>query len=175
MLRVEIPIVTLMPRLEPTIATLKRLFAVSGNKCAFHGCQRTLVTESGKLVVNVCHIEAAEPGGERINPNQTDEQRRDFANLILLCPSHHEETDDVDAFPVERLQQMKASHEKACEKLAPPPGLTPAQIKELRALAAPQTHIKAQRANVIHAQTVHYHEAPTQPKRPLSSNRLATT
>jgi hypothetical protein len=64
------------------------------------------------LFGQLCHIEAAEKGGERFNENMTNEQRRAAANLMLMCYEHHVETNDVTAFPVSRLQQIKADHEK---------------------------------------------------------------
>jgi hypothetical protein len=65
-------------------------------------------------VAQVCHIEAAEPEGERYNPSSNDEQRRSLENLILLCYPHHVETDDVVEFPTERLKEMKRVHEDKC-------------------------------------------------------------
>lgn len=59
----------------------------------------------------VCHIEAANPGGQRYNPYSTDEERRSSENLILLCYRHHKETDDVAAFDVNALRSMKHQHE----------------------------------------------------------------
>lgn len=98
---------------NPTIATIKRLFAVSGNKCAFPRCEVTLVHELGKVVGRVCHIRAQSPGGARFDSGQSDEQRHAFDNLLLLCAVHH---DVVDAHPehytVERLLQIKADHEQ---------------------------------------------------------------
>ncbi|KIU11162.1 hypothetical protein SC09_Contig24orf00043 [Bacillus subtilis] len=55
----------------------------------------------------ICHIEAAMPGGERFYPNQTNEERRDFDNLMMLCLDHHKITNNVDKYPVEKLQEMK--------------------------------------------------------------------
>ncbi|WP_172953346.1 hypothetical protein [Klebsiella pneumoniae] len=43
-----------------------------------------LINSYGQYVGNVCHIEAAEVGGERYNKSQTDEDRRAYSNLILL-------------------------------------------------------------------------------------------
>lgn len=93
-------------------STLKKLFALSGNLCAFPSCASRIVDEKRSLIGRVCHIEAAEKGGERYNPNQTDEERADFANLILLCAIHHIVTNDVSAYSVEALRQMKLEHEK---------------------------------------------------------------
>jgi hypothetical protein len=94
-----------------TDQTLKKLFGLSGNQCAFPGCVKRLVNTKNALDSNICHIEAALPGGERYNPTMTDEQRADYENLILLCVQHHEETNDVKIYTVEKLKQMKRNHE----------------------------------------------------------------
>lgn len=99
-----------MTRLQIKETTIKRLFALSGNLCAFPSCNQSMV-ENSMVIGQICHIQAAEPGGERYNPNQTDEERRSFENLILLCPTHHKITNDVTAYPPEALQDMKAKHE----------------------------------------------------------------
>jgi hypothetical protein len=81
--------------------------------CApFPGCDHILVSSDGAFVAEVCHIEAAEAGGARFNPSQTNEECRGFENLMLLCHRHHVETDDVDRYPVERLREMKREHEQ---------------------------------------------------------------
>ena len=99
-------------RLAPTKEVLRQLFLKSGNLCAFPACNSPIMDQEGRYVGQMCHIEAAEPGGERFNENQTDEQRRSFNNLLLLCYPHHVETNDVEAFPVKRMQEMKANHER---------------------------------------------------------------
>jgi hypothetical protein len=101
-----------MARLRILESTLKRLFALTGNRCAFPECGHDVVNQHGDLIAEVCHIEAAEEGGERFNPDQTDEERRAFDNLIVLCPTHHTTTDNVDEYPVERLREMKRQHEE---------------------------------------------------------------
>lgn len=93
--------------------TLKRLFALSGNLCAFPNCGAVLVNQRNALDSNICHIEAANEGGERYNPIMTDEQRADYENLILLCRQHHEETNDVTKYTVDILKEMKRQHESA--------------------------------------------------------------
>lgn len=40
----------------------------------------------------------------------TDEERRSYDNLILLCTIHHTETNDEKKYPVEALKQMKIDH-----------------------------------------------------------------
>jgi hypothetical protein len=72
-----------------------------------------MIAETGDFVGQVCHIEAAEPGGERFNPTMTNAQRAAFDNLMLMCYKHHVVTNDVAAYTVERLKHMKAQHEAA--------------------------------------------------------------
>ncbi len=96
-----------------TELTIKKLYALSGNKCAFPGCTQSFFDHNGQPnVSNICHIEAAEKGGQRYNSNSDDEYRRSFENLILLCPNHHKITDDVEKFPVSALRDMKKQHEE---------------------------------------------------------------
>ncbi len=100
-----------MARKVITISTIKKLYGLSGNRCAFPGCQENLIDGDGDLISQICHIESAEVGGERYNPNQTDDDRRAFENLIVLCPKHHIKTNDVSKYPVQELKRMKANHE----------------------------------------------------------------
>jgi hypothetical protein len=71
-----------------------------------------MIDSGGKFVGQICHIEAAEKGGERFNPKQTNEECRGFANLVLMCYEHHVATNDVDKYKVSDLQKQKAEHEK---------------------------------------------------------------
>lgn len=90
---------------------IKRLFAHSGNQCAFPTCKAPIV--DGPIVLGeVCHITAASSNGPRYDATQTDEVRDGFDNLILLCPNHHTVIDaDLESYTVERLQKMKREHE----------------------------------------------------------------
>jgi hypothetical protein len=103
---------------SPTVATLKRLFAVSSNRCAFPKCAEPLVHE-GKVTGRACHIKGDRPGSARYDETQADEERHSFENLILLCPIHHDVIDaDEIAYSVERLHKLKASHE--AQTISPP-------------------------------------------------------
>jgi hypothetical protein len=99
---------------EPSVATIKRLFAVSGNRCAFPKCSNQLVEPTtGKVTGRICHIKGRKPGGPRYDPQQTDAERHAFENLILMCPIHHDVIDaDEIAYTVERLQAIKDKHER---------------------------------------------------------------
>lgn len=98
-------------RLKPTEKTLRRLYFASGNRCAFSKCDRMIIDTDGDFIAQVCHIEAANPGGERFNHNMTNEERRSYENLIILCHEHHIKTDNVNEYTVEKLRGMKRIHE----------------------------------------------------------------
>ena len=105
-----------MARFAPRLKTLKALFARSGNQCAFPGCDQALFDHKNQFIGQLCHIEAAMPGGSRYNERQTDEERRAYENLLLLCHPHHVEIDnDDDEYPVEKLQGIKQAHEATHE------------------------------------------------------------
>jgi len=79
----------------PTSKTINGLFARSGNRCAYTECLVPLVEESDVVTGVVCHIKARGAGGPRYDPTQTDRERNDSANLILLCSRHHKIVDDT--------------------------------------------------------------------------------
>lgn len=98
-------------RLAPTPTVLRELYLKSGNQCAFPGCKELIIDNQGVFIGEVCHIEAAMPGGERFNKNQTNEDRRKFENLMLMCHKHHKITDNVDEYTVKKLKAIKKEHE----------------------------------------------------------------
>ncbi len=99
-------------RLEPRKETLRELFLRSGNLCAFPGCDALMLNGKGDFVGQLCHIEAAEEGGERFRASMNNEERRAASNLMLMCYPHHTETNDVEEYPTPRLKQIKADHEQ---------------------------------------------------------------
>jgi len=98
-----------------TQATIKKLFASSGNQCAFPDCTQNMVDKEGNMIGEICHIEAAEQGGLRYNPAQTNKERAHYNNLLLLCRNHHtpviDNPDNIDKYTVEALREMKENHE----------------------------------------------------------------
>ena len=98
-----------------TDKTLKRLFGLSRNRCSFPDCEKEMSDNKSAKHSNICHIEAANEGGERWNVNMEDKQRADYDNLILLCPPHHDETNDVGKYKVNVLKKMKKKHEREME------------------------------------------------------------
>lgn len=57
------------------------------------------------------HIEAAEKSGQRFNESMSNEQRRHFTNLMLMCYDHHVITNDTVKYDVAALQRFKREHE----------------------------------------------------------------
>ncbi|MGY2065351.1 hypothetical protein [Blastococcus sp. SYSU DS0619] len=98
-------------RLSFLDSTLKELFAVSGNQCAFPGCSHPVIDELGQVVAQVAHIVGVEPLSPRYDATWTPEQLRESRNLIILCNAHHIATNDVKMYDVPKLVDMKARHE----------------------------------------------------------------
>jgi hypothetical protein len=99
---------------KPTERTIKRLFALSGNFFAFPGCALSIIESTGTVTGEICHIRARSAGGPRYEATQSDAERNDFDNLLLLRRSHHKVIDaPVDIYSIGVLLEMKAVHESA--------------------------------------------------------------
>jgi len=100
-----------MARLPIKTKTLKHLFALTGNRCAYPNCEHELFVED-VFVAQVCHIYPANKKWPRFDPKRTDEENRDFSNLLVLCYKHHKIVDNVDSpYSVSALQEIKKAHE----------------------------------------------------------------
>ncbi|WP_162563769.1 HNH endonuclease, partial [Mycolicibacterium mucogenicum] len=101
-----------------SVADRKRLWGRSGSRCAM--CFEPVIPESelggAVLIGEEAHIVARELDGPRGTSPLTEEQRDEYANLILLCPTHHTLIDKKPTgpaeYPVDRLLQMKLDHER---------------------------------------------------------------
>jgi len=101
-----------MARLAIKTKTLKHLFALTGNQCAFPCCEHELFVDD-LFVAQVCHIFPANEKWPRFNPNRTDEENRDFSNLLVLCYKHHKLVDNPDKpFTSNKMLEIKLTHEK---------------------------------------------------------------
>jgi hypothetical protein len=107
----RVELATVRTPTRPTIAAIKRLFALSGNRCAFPKC-RTLIVQGAVLAGEVCHIKGRKRGAPRYDSKQTPSARHAYGNLLLLCSTHHTIVDaDAESYSVEVLRKMKAIHE----------------------------------------------------------------
>ncbi|MBI5498475.1 MAG: hypothetical protein HY904_25965 [Deltaproteobacteria bacterium] len=116
----------------------KLLWGLAAARCSKPDCRRHLVAhptagDPAKVLGEMAHIVAEKPGGPRGDATFPVDQRNAYANLILLCPTHHTEIDGQPlAYPVALLHQWKAEHERwiALELDAQVPRVT---FKELEA------------------------------------------
>ncbi|MHB8087678.1 MAG: phosphorylase family protein, partial [Anaerolineaceae bacterium] len=68
--------------------------------------------DSGAMLGEMCHINAASSGGPRYDPAKVDSGQSESDNLIILCPTHHSLVDqDQTTYTAEVLRQMKVQHE----------------------------------------------------------------
>jgi hypothetical protein len=97
-------------------STVRRLDTLSGNECAQPNCTKKLIAEDGiSIISKICHIAAASKEGPRFDENMTDDERRGFNNLILLCDEHHviiDNKENESEYPVPLLKNWKSDHEK---------------------------------------------------------------
>ncbi|MCF6353368.1 MAG: HNH endonuclease [Cyclobacteriaceae bacterium] len=100
--------------------TLKKLYALSGNQCAFPNCPVAFLNcEDDINFSNICHIEDANPNthkADRYNVNMSDTERADYKNLVLLCPNHHIKTNNTEIYTVDVLRKIKRDHEVIIRK-----------------------------------------------------------
>ena len=102
--------------------TLKVLFALSENQCAYPECTNTLIepaTEKSDALVtaHICHIYAISTDGPRGKPGLTEKELNLPENLILLCRHHHGVVDGQhETYPATMLKGWKQSHESKMQK-----------------------------------------------------------
>ena len=102
---------------ELLMKTRTMLWGRAGGHCSFPECRRNLIfdaseTDDESLIGDIAHIVAESNDGPRGKSPLTEEERRKFSNLILLCKVHHKLVDDqFNKFTVESLQKMKSEHE----------------------------------------------------------------
>lgn len=95
--------------------TLKTLWGRAASRCSI--CKLELVmdateTDDESLVGEACHIVADKIEGPRGKSSMAISQRNKYNNLILLCNVHHKQIDDqVNAFSIELLHEIKIAHE----------------------------------------------------------------
>lgn len=108
--------------------SIKILWSNAAGLCAFPECRERLAMpgsdeHAAHTIGEMAHICGDRPRSNRHDPNQPTDERDDYSNLILLCPTHHRTIDrkeNEERFPVEFLKRMKAEHETfVLARLAP--------------------------------------------------------
>lgn len=108
----------------PRDTTIRRVFAVSMNRCAFPGCSTPVIDpDSMTILGEICHIHAQSEKGPRFDPNQGDEERHGFDNLILMCSVHHKIIDareNLVTYTADHLRDLKRRHEQTARATSTP-------------------------------------------------------
>ncbi|SKB52562.1 hypothetical protein [Malaciobacter marinus] len=60
-----------MARKSPNTEILKLLCVRSGNECAFPNCNHPIFNDNGLYIAQLCHMNAANIGGQRYDENQS--------------------------------------------------------------------------------------------------------
>lgn len=100
--------------------SIKLLWANAAGRCSFPDCNNRLSTEQLENVApytigEMAHIKGKNPGSNRYDIDQKDDERDLYQNLILLCPNHHTEIDKPEnekKYTVDWLNDAKSSHEQ---------------------------------------------------------------
>jgi len=93
---------------------IKKLWGLAAGRCSFPGCDDECIKFAGEdatTVGEMAHVIAQSPKGPRgVSAGGADT----YANLILLCPSHHREVDKAPdgKFPPQVLLDWKRRHEE---------------------------------------------------------------
>ncbi|WP_295192504.1 hypothetical protein [uncultured Brevundimonas sp.] len=107
------------PRRAPTDRVIKSLAMRCGGVCSYLNCTQALVMskdeiDDGTVIGEMAHICGEKPNSNRFNPDLSVDERRALANLMFMCPNHHERIDKKEneqSYPVELLRKWKADHE----------------------------------------------------------------
>ncbi|BCJ09497.1 hypothetical protein PRtIB026_A08760 [Pseudomonas sp. RtIB026] len=102
-----------------TEKTIKLLWSNAAGRCSFPECKEKLTVEQAAefaphTLGEMAHIKGRKKGASRYDANQSDADRDDYKNLILLCPTHHtliDKKENEAKFSVEVLLEMKICHE----------------------------------------------------------------
>ena len=99
----------------------------------------------GQPVTNlqIAHIRAANPNGPRYISGMSDDDRRSWKNLILLCTPHHNMIDKLkpDDYPIEDLERWKSDHEQGgLARLKGLNDLTEDRLQEMLAYSIKEAH-----------------------------------
>ena len=96
---------------------IKLLWGRAASRCAFSECrkpltQNTLASSDPFSIGEQAHIVGENKTAARWESLLTRKERNSYANVVLLCPTHHTIIDkNPTDYPVERLYVMKTTHE----------------------------------------------------------------
>lgn len=96
--------------------TERALFRLSKGTCYYPGCEvpiMSLVEGHAIIGVQIAHIRGANANSARYDESMTDDERRAFSNLMLMCVPHHNLIDRLEPenHPVALLEDWKRANE----------------------------------------------------------------
>lgn len=101
-----------------TVKTRIMIWGRAAGRCSLPECRRDLVmdaseTDDPSLVGEICHIVAESKDGPRGDSPLSENERNRYKNLVLMCCIHHKLIDDQpNTYSVDRLLEIKISHEQ---------------------------------------------------------------
>ena len=115
---------------------LKKLFALSGNICAFPRCRLPIYdTDEDVITGQICHIKGKHSNGPRHDAAQTQSERDGYPNLILMCSTHNTIVDSNEVkYTVEVLTDYKRKHEARYQNTVVQPALLERFLNRFRSL-----------------------------------------
>lgn len=110
------------------------------------------------LIGEVCHIKGARPGSARYDSNQSDDDRHNYKNLVLMCPTHHTVIDDdEEAYTVEYLLRLKSTNEQRSKPVSDEEA---SRVVQNFALISNQGQIGGISAQTVNARQITLQSAP---------------
>ena len=109
----------------PSENTVRILCGKAAGMCEFEGCNKRLFFDGVTLAkfnnAYVAHIVASSAKGPRGDKVKSPQLSDKLENLMLMCADHHKLIDTPTTgprdYPVERLKEMKRTHEEKIEKI----------------------------------------------------------
>lgn len=102
-----------------TPKSIKILWSAAAGRCSYTDCWEKLCSQEAGgsapfIIGEMAHIRGDKEGSNRHDPSQSQAERDDYSNLILLCPTHHrliDRKENETLYTVEILHEMKRKHE----------------------------------------------------------------
>lgn len=119
--------------MPPVSAAVKKIaFARSGYRCAFPGCNISLVTSDGYVLGEIAHIVAVSSSGPRHDDAIPSDDLLGPDNIIVLCPNHHRIVDlQPELYSANWLHDARLQHEqRVTAALVTVPKAPPLQLVE---------------------------------------------
>lgn len=121
----------------------KILWGRSANRCSWNGCdirltvnegspEAQLLSRHGVVLGEEAHIRSRKADGPRHESDYPKERLDTYANLILLCPTHHTQIDSDGGihWATASIESMKSDHEREVDQALSTPELRSRDLEE---------------------------------------------